>query len=104
MAAVKTKYTPRLDLLILREVINHNPFVDPQKWKIIVDSLQDVEDNEGAPTTARSVRERVTLLMEYFRKDQMAKINRHVMTHIMYLNILGIFVLIDHNFDSCFDQ
>jgi hypothetical protein len=70
----RTSYSPSIDVALLREVINHNPFVDASKWGDVVETIMDIGDT--APTTARSVRERTTLLLEYFKKDQMIKINK----------------------------
>ena len=75
-AGKRTKFTPYIDLALLQEVINHNPFIDAAKWVLVVDALQDTGD--GAPATARSCKERVVLFMEYFKKDQLAKINKYV--------------------------
>ena len=71
-AGKRTKFTPYIDLALLQEVINHNPFIDAAKWVLVVDALQDTGD---APATARSC---IGLLMEYFKKDQLAKINKYV--------------------------
>ena len=74
MPLQRTKFSPVIDLQMLREVVNHNPFVDPTKWTDIVDAL--ALSGEGAPTTGRSCKERVHLLMTYFKREQLVKINR----------------------------
>ena len=74
MPLQRTKFSPVIDPQMLKEVVNHNPFVDPAKWTDIVDTLALL--GEGAPTTGRSRKERVHLLMTYFKRDQLVKINR----------------------------
>ena len=49
------KFSPVIDLQMLKEVVNHNPFVDPAKWTDIVDTL--ALSGEGASTTGRSCKE-----------------------------------------------
>ena len=61
MPLQRTKVSPVIDLQMLKEVVNHNPFVDPAKWTDIVDTM--ALSGEGAPTTGRSCKERVHLLL-----------------------------------------
>ena len=69
-----TKFSPVIELQMLKEVVNHNPFVDPAKWTDIVDTF--ALSGEGASTTGRLCKERVHLLMTYFKWEQLVKINR----------------------------
>ena len=74
MPLQRTKFSRVIDLQMLKEVVNYNPFVDPAKWTDIVDDL--ALSGEGAPTTGQSGKERVHLLMTYFKREQLVKINR----------------------------
>ena len=73
MPLPRTKFSPQIDLQLLQEVLNNNPFADPAKWTDMVDALAG---GEGAPATGRSCRERVLLLMTYFKREQMIQKNR----------------------------
>ena len=88
MPLPRTKFSPHIDLQLLREVLNHNPFADPAKWSDVVDALAG---GEGAPTTGRSCRERVLLLMTYFKREQMIKINRYILNKNAFGKVLYYF-------------
>lgn len=49
MASKKTKYTLHLDIPLLKEIINYNPFANPKKWQAVADAL--TENIDGAPAT-----------------------------------------------------
>lgn len=74
MASKKTKYTLHLDIPLLKEIINYNPFANPKKWQAVADAL--TENIDGAPATGWSCKERALLLIVYIKKEQLAKINK----------------------------
>ena len=47
MPLQRTKFSPVIDMQMLKEVVNHKPFVDPAKWTDIVNTL--ALSGEGVP-------------------------------------------------------
>jgi hypothetical protein len=70
---LRLRFTTEDDLILLRDVVGHNPFEEPSKWKQIHTNLLCVS---GKNFTVRSVREHVEHLLKLFVKNDRANLRK----------------------------
>ena len=70
----RTRFNNDMDIFLLKEVINHNPFVNKGQWQTISTLINSTL---GKQTSDRSCSERTNLLVSQFRTDNLKKIGRY---------------------------
>ena len=69
------RFNAKSDIILLKEVVARNPFVFPKMWAVIADTL--VEEHE-IEIDARRARERTMLMVDYYNRDDKAKLRKYV--------------------------
>ncbi|XP_040293558.1 trichohyalin-like [Bufo bufo] len=81
------RFAAHHDILLLREVIHHNPFwvrEFGQVWAAVAERMTSVLQSEGFEVDGRRCRERTALLLDYYKRQNYAMLRRGG-TEAMYM-------------------
>ncbi|XP_066443604.1 uncharacterized protein [Eleutherodactylus coqui] len=81
------RFAAHHDILLLREVIHHNPFwvrEFGQVWAAVADRMSSALQSEGFEVDGRRCRERTALLLDYYKRQNYAMLRRGG-TEAMYM-------------------
>lgn len=69
----RKRFSVAEDIWLIQEVLAANPFANPEKWNLVLENMIALAQR---PLTMRGVRERVDLLLSYFRLEDMSNLRK----------------------------
>ena len=73
------RFNPAIDIHMLREVVALNPYNDARKWQKVAENLNATVSKirpDAKKFTERSMRDRITVLLQTFIKQDMESLKK----------------------------